>query len=154
MPGGNQPRGPSLLGEPPSLGPLFPRQPPPFAMHMPPPPQWMGLRNIPPPTLPGQPVPQLLAPPTLQPPAVPVQAAIPPSSIPVLAATSRDATIEAAPASETNQGNPIPTVMSQGKRADNEISQPSKSKSKREAIFEDKGRDSPRLSVKFNRCLL
>ena len=134
----------------------FPQQPPRFPMHVPPP-NWVDIRSVPPPILPGQPLPpmpQLLTGPTLQPPSIPITVAPssePQSSIPVVSGRTLGSELQTS--KEVNQGNPIPTLVNQGNRADVEASTRPEAKIKRETIYDDKDRNSPRLSVRFNRYI-
>jgi len=158
-PGGNLTQKPSLLGEPSPMLRPFPQQPPQYPVTIPPP-NWHVpppvIRSIPPPLLPGQSLPlmpQMLPGPLLQPPGVPSVStpaiSEPQSSIPVVSSLTRES--ESHPDKETSQGNPIPTLLNQGNRGESDAVMQPDVKSRRETTFDNRDRNSPRLSVRVNR---
>ena len=150
------PQRPSLLGAPTASLHSFSQQSSPFPMNIPPP-HWVDTSVPPPLLLPGQPVPTvpqvqigpLLQPSVMQPVNLCPSIAKSHSSIPVVSSLKRDAEIKTTP--DASQGNPIPTLMTHGSRDDNTVAKLTDVKQKREAIYDDKDRDSPRLFVQINR---
>lgn len=157
----NPPRGPvtnspfpqSILGNPPpNVWPLI-RQPlPPQIPISIPPPHWLGPRNFPPPPiLSVQSMGSLINTQAMQTATITAQAPIIQPPVPAVAPAGKTENSNLN-SSQQSQGNPIPTVMSVGKRdAEDERGNRQDSKIRRQAMFDNGDRSSPKLSVKITR---